>query len=107
MATTSTSGLLTRSWVLSNARGTPKRLPAASADSRLLVDRAVISKSFGSDLSAGMCDCDPQPRSVLAPMMPTRMGLAPAFSTFMVSSAEWPDVAAAAVKPTHLRSHHL
>src|SRR2546430_8426737 len=55
MATTSTSALFTRSWWLSNARGTPKRLPAASADSRRLVDSAVISKSSGSDCKAGMC----------------------------------------------------
>ena len=36
--------------MLSNARGTPKRLPAASADSRRLVDSAVISKSSGKRL---------------------------------------------------------
>src|SRR5437016_9513497 len=76
MATTSTSALFTRSWVLSNASGTPKRLPAASADSRRLVDSAVISKSSGSDLKAGMCACAAHPRSGLAPMMPTRILLA-------------------------------
>src|SRR5256885_5948733 len=73
MATTSTSTLFTRSRVLSNARGTPKRLLAASADSRRLVDSAVISKSSASDLKAGMCACAAQPRSGLAPMMPTRI----------------------------------
>src|SRR5712671_5131332 len=73
MATTSTSALFTRSWVLSNARGTPKSLLAASADSRRLVDSAVISKSSESDLNAGMCACAAQPRSGLAPMMPTRI----------------------------------
>src|SRR5437867_5205083 len=73
MATTSTSARFTRSWVLSNASGTPKRLLAASADSRRLVDSAVISKSSGSDLKAGMCACAAQPRSGLAPMMPTRI----------------------------------
>src|SRR5205809_580544 len=77
MATTSTSARFTRSWVLSNARGTPKRALAASADSRRLVDRAVISKSSESDLKAGMCACAAQPRSGLAPMMPTRILLAP------------------------------
>src|SRR5712671_486745 len=73
MATTSTSALFTRSWVLSNASGTPKSLLAASADSRRLVDSAVISKSSESDLNAGMCACAAQPRSGLAPMMPTRI----------------------------------
>src|SRR6266852_3222124 len=77
MATTSTSALFTRSWVLSNARGTPKRLLAALADSRRLVDSAVISKSSGSDFKAGMCACAAQPRSGLAPMMPTRILLGP------------------------------
>src|SRR6267143_6183198 len=69
----STSALFTRSWVLSNARGTPKRLLAASADSRRLVDSAVISKSSASDFRAGMCACAAHPRSGLAPMMPTRI----------------------------------
>src|SRR6058998_1713792 len=73
MATTSTSALFTRSWWLSNARGTPKRLAAASADSRRLVDSAVISKSSDSDVNAGMCACAAHPRSGLAPMMPTRI----------------------------------
>src|SRR5437867_1303431 len=77
MATTSTSALFTRSWWLSNARATPKRLPAASADSRRLVDSAVISKSSASDLKAGMCACAAHPRSGLAPMMPTRILLSP------------------------------
>src|SRR3989449_10426030 len=77
MATTSTSALFTRSWVLSNASGTPKRLPAASADSRRLVDSAVISKSSASDLNAGMCACAAQPRSGLAPMIPTRILFVP------------------------------
>src|SRR5213594_4446931 len=73
MATTSTSARFTRSWVLSNASGTPKRWRAVSADSRRLVDSAVISKSFGSDFKAGMCACAAQPRSGLAPMIPTRI----------------------------------
>src|SRR3989440_2206561 len=73
MATTSTSALFTRSRVLSNASGTPKRLLAASADSRRLVDSAVISKSSGSDFNAGMCACAAHPRSGLAPMMPIRI----------------------------------
>src|SRR5438876_11112924 len=73
MATTSTSAWFTRSWVLSNARGTPKRALAASADSRRLVDSAVISKSPGSDFKAGMCACAAHPRSGLAPMMPMRI----------------------------------
>src|SRR5207248_8293587 len=77
MATTSTSALFTRSWVLSNARGTPKRLLAASADSRRLVESAVISKSSESDFKAGMCACAAQPRSGLAPMMPTRIFFGP------------------------------
>src|SRR5438094_1894207 len=76
MATTSTSARFTRSWVLSNASGTPKRVLAASADSRRLVDSAVISKSSGSDFKAGMCACTAQPRSGLAPIMPTRILLA-------------------------------
>src|SRR5947208_11996480 len=73
MATTSTSALFTRSGVLSNASRTPKRRLAASADSRRLVESAVISKSCGSDFNAGMCACAAQPRSGLAPMMPTRI----------------------------------
>src|SRR3989442_3438004 len=73
MATTSTSALFTRSWVLSNASGTPKRLLAAAADSRRLVDSAVISKSSESDFNAGIWACAAQPRSGLAPMMPTRI----------------------------------
>src|SRR5205809_7459674 len=73
MATTSTSALFTRSGVLSNASRTPKRRLAASADSRRLVDSAVISKSSGSDFNAGMCACAAHPRSGLAPMMPTRI----------------------------------
>src|SRR5439155_16888168 len=68
--------LFTRSWWLSNAAGTPKSLPAASADSRRVVESAVISKSAGRDLSAGMCACAAHPRSGLAPMMPTRILLA-------------------------------
>src|SRR5207244_468560 len=76
MATTSTSAQFTRSWVLSNARSTPKRALAASADSRRLVDSAVISKSCNSDFNAGICACAAQPRSGLAPMMPTRILLA-------------------------------
>ena len=62
---------------MSNATGTPKSLPAASADSRRLVDSAVISKSSESDFKAGMCACAAHPRSGLAPMMPTRILLAP------------------------------
>src|SRR5437762_1734125 len=77
MATTSTSARFTRSWWLSNATGTPKSLLAASADSRRLVDSAVISKSSASDFNAGMCASAAQPRSGLAPMMPTRILLAP------------------------------
>src|SRR6059058_5143617 len=77
MATTSTSALFTRSLWLSKAVGTPKSLLAASADSRRLVDSAVISKSSASDLNAGMCACAAHPRSGLAPMMPTRIRLAP------------------------------
>src|SRR6266550_1824601 len=65
MATTSTAGLFTSSSWLSNAAGTPKSLPAASADSRRVVDSAVISKSSASDLNAGMCACAAQPRSAL------------------------------------------
>src|SRR5229473_8474262 len=76
MATTSTSARFTRSWWLSNAAGTPKSLPAASADARRLVDSAVISKSSDSDFKAGMCACAAHPRSGLAPMMPTRILLA-------------------------------
>src|SRR5438128_8656962 len=77
MATTSTSALFTRSWWLSNASGMPKSLLAAAADSRRLVDSAVISKSSGSDFKAGMCACAAQPRSGLAPMIPTRILLRP------------------------------
>ncbi len=44
-----------------------------SGDSRRLVDSAVISKSSGSDFKAGMCAYAAQPRSGLAPMMPTRI----------------------------------
>src|SRR5438445_10462386 len=77
MATTSTSARVTRSWVLSNASGTPKRRLAASAESRRVVDSAVISKSSESDRNAGMCACAAQPRSGLAPMMPTRILLVP------------------------------
>src|SRR5712691_1760321 len=77
MATTSTSALFTRSWWLSNATGTPKSLLAASADSRRLVDSAVISKSSESDFKAGMCASAAHPRSGLAPMMPTRILLSP------------------------------
>src|SRR2546427_7006206 len=77
MATTSTSDLFTRSWWLSNATGTPKSFLAASADSRRLVDSAVISKSSESDFKAGMCASAPHPRSGLAPMMPTRILLSP------------------------------
>src|SRR5205085_3445218 len=77
-ATTSTAGLFTSSWWLSNAAGTPKSLLAASADSRRVVDSAVISKSSASDLKAGMCACAAHPRSGLAPMMPTRIRLAAA-----------------------------
>src|SRR5438477_13471 len=73
MATTSTSARFTRSWWLSNATGTPKSLPAASADARRLVDSAVISKSSARDFNAGMCACAAHPRSGLAPMMPTRI----------------------------------
>src|SRR2546421_4025871 len=73
MATTSTSARFTRSWWLSNTRGTPKRALAASADARRLVDSAVIWKSSGSDFKAGMCACAAHPRSGLAPMMPTRI----------------------------------
>src|SRR5439155_12430639 len=83
MATTSTSALLTRSWWLSNAAGTPKSLPAASADSRRLVDSAVISKSSESAFKAGMWACAAHPRSGLAPMMPTRILLAPPLPAFM------------------------
>src|SRR5213595_3059098 len=86
MATTSTSARFTRSWALSNARGTPNRLLAASADSRRLVDSAVISKSSGSDCKAGMCACTAHPRSGLAPMMPTRILLAEPLFTFMFFS---------------------
>src|SRR5437773_7136163 len=74
---TSTAGLFTSSWWLSKAAGTPKRFPAASADSRRVVDSAVISKSSASDLKAGMCACAAHPRSGLAPMMPTRILLSP------------------------------
>src|SRR2546423_979189 len=87
MATTSTSALFTRSSWLSNALGTPKRLLAAAADSRRLVDSAVISKSFASDFSAGMCASAAQPRSGLAPMIPTRILLAPPLLTFMLLRA--------------------
>src|SRR5207245_7915971 len=52
-------------------------LLAASADSRRLVDSAVISKSSESDFKAGMCASAPHPRSGLAPMMPTRILLSP------------------------------
>src|SRR5439155_26214840 len=82
MATTSTSALFTRSGVLSNASRTPKRRLAASADSRRLVDSAVISKSSGSDFNAGMCAWAAQPRSGLAPMMPTRILI---FSFFLMA----------------------
>src|SRR5436309_2203988 len=75
MATTSTSARFTSSWWLSNAAGTPKSLLAASADSRRLVDSAVISKSSDSDFKAGMCASAAHPRSGLAPMMPTRIFL--------------------------------
>src|SRR5436190_24343189 len=61
---------------MSKATGTPKRLLAASADSRRVVDSAVISKSSESDFRAGMCACAAHPRSGLAPMMPTRIFLA-------------------------------
>src|SRR3982074_3514574 len=77
MTTASTSGLFTRSWWLSNVLGAPKSLPAASADSRLVVDNAVISKSSESDFKAGMCASAAHPRSGLAPMMPTRILPAP------------------------------
>jgi len=50
-----------------------KELAAASADSRRLVDSAVISKSYESDFKAGMCACAAHPRSGLAPMRPTRI----------------------------------
>src|SRR5437667_11807905 len=83
MATTSTSARFTRSWVLSNASGTAKRVLAASADSRRLVDSAVISKSSGSDFKAGMCACAAHPRSGLAPMMPTRILFGPPLLTVM------------------------
>src|SRR5438128_8237445 len=52
-------------------------LLAASADSRRLVDSAVISKSSESDFKAGMCACAAHPRSGLAPMMPTRIFFVP------------------------------
>src|SRR2546427_4983777 len=87
MATTSTSTLFTRSRVLSNARGTPKRLLAASADSRRLVDSAVISKSSESDFNAGICACAAQPRSGLAPMMPTRILLDTGYSLHGISES--------------------
>src|SRR2546427_7994538 len=51
-------------------------MPAAPADSRRVVDSAVISKSSDSDFKAGMCACAAHPRSGLAPMMPTRIFLA-------------------------------
>src|SRR5713101_10053444 len=73
MATTSTSDLFTRSWWLSNATGTPKSLLAASADSRRLVDSAVILKSSESDFKAGICASAAHPRSGLAPIMPIRI----------------------------------
>src|SRR5207247_10564445 len=72
-ATTSTVGLFTSSRWLSNAAGTPKSLPAASADPRRVVESAVISKSSRRDLRAGMCACAAHPRAGLAPMMPTRI----------------------------------
>src|SRR5207302_6644489 len=71
----STVGLLTSSWWLSNAAGTPKSFLAASADSRRVVESAVISKSSRSDRSAGICAWAAHPRSGLAPMMPTRIRL--------------------------------
>src|SRR5438445_11110713 len=77
MGTASTSALFTRCWCLSNATGTSKSLLAASADSRRLVDSAVISKSSESDFKAGMCASAAHPRSGLAPMMPTRILLSP------------------------------
>src|SRR5438132_11989476 len=77
MATASTSARFTRSSWLSKATGTPKSFLAASADSRRLVDSAVISKSSESDFKAGMCACAAHPRSGLAPMMPTRILLSP------------------------------
>src|SRR5207244_12412552 len=85
MATTSTSAQFTRSWVLSNATGTPKSLLAASADSRRLVDSAVISKSSESDFKAGMCACAAQPRSGLAPMMPKRILLSPYLLVLLIT----------------------
>src|SRR2546427_285625 len=60
--------------------GTPKSLLATSADSRRVVDSAVISKSSESDVKAGMCACAAHPRSGLAPMMPTRILLAPSLT---------------------------
>src|SRR4051795_8364364 len=94
MATTSTAGLFTRSWWLSNAAGTPKSVPAASADSRRLVDSAVISKSSASDVNAGMCACAAHPRSGLAPMMPTRIRLLIAHQS---GTADWVGGASGAV----------
>src|SRR5205085_8739678 len=46
------------------------------ADSRRVVDSAVISKSSESDVKAGMCAGAAHPRSGLAPMIPTRILLA-------------------------------
>src|SRR5438876_406099 len=81
MATTSTSALFTRSLWLSNATGTPKSLLAASADSRRLVDSAVIWKSSESDFNAGMCACAAHPRSGLA----TKLISLPSHSSFVVA----------------------
>src|SRR5207247_7649680 len=56
---------------------------AASADSRRLVESAVISKSSESDFNAGICACAAQPRSGLAPMIPTRILLDIAFTLLL------------------------
>jgi hypothetical protein len=42
---------------LEDLRGTSEISPAESANSRRLVDSAVISKSSHSDFKAGMCAC--------------------------------------------------
>src|SRR5213082_3434265 len=88
--------------------GTPKSLLAASADSRRVVDSAVISKSSASDLRAGMCACAAHPRSGLAPMMPTRILWVPFFRMVTSLLQRWrQDLAREGLEATRLLAGDL
>src|SRR5437588_2829070 len=64
----------------------PKSLPAAAAETLRLVESAVISNSSDRDFKAGMCACIAQPRSGLAPMIPTRIVCDPFLRMAMTAS---------------------